>query len=83
MRLLLKHPLFWYFGLIAAATYVWLGPSIVRWVKAQKAQIVQVQQFRTDFAVNCVRQKGYTIQLSRTDTSIICVGPDGRIIGRY
>lgn len=53
------------------------------WWVAQEEQIQQVQQFRTEFALKCVRQKGRTIQLSKASVSVMCIGPDGRILSSY
>lgn len=60
-----------------------MGYIFFDWVRDQADQIRDTQRIRTDFALKCVRQNGYTIRLRAENTSLICVGPDGRIIGKY
>lgn len=71
-----------YLALLFIVCY-FVAKPVYHWFKAQVHQVQETQNFRTEFALKCVRQKGHTISLSKSSVSVMCVGPDGRILSSY
>lgn len=45
-------------------------------------QIQRTQKARMNFAVDCARKKGYQVRLRGGDVDVLCIGPDGRVVGK-
>jgi len=46
-------------------------------------QVAEVQAFRKQFVIDCVKANGQVIDMSHSNISKMCVGPDGRILKSY